>query len=123
MDKNSAVQPDNILALQYLKLEDGGGDPRENFPTVQTRRQETGSSSSCSSMSLTVEEKFRIIKSIAEELTVEDELLTLLSNKPNPICYDRFEPSGRMHIAQGVMEVRSLFPCKRPVNQPVKHPR
>lgn len=23
----------------------------------------------------------------------------------HPICYDGFEPSGRMHIAQGVMRV------------------
>lgn len=28
------------------------------------------------------------------------ELLELLRHKPNPIAYDGFEPSGRMHIAQ-----------------------
>ncbi|KAJ0035524.1 hypothetical protein Pint_25589 [Pistacia integerrima] len=33
-----------------------------------------------------------------------DELLNLLTKKPEPICYDGFEPSGRMHIAQGVMK-------------------
>ncbi len=28
------------------------------------------------------------------------ELRELLRRKPNPIAYDGFEPSGRMHIAQ-----------------------
>lgn len=28
--------------------------------------------------------------------------MALLKAKVNPICYDGFEPSGRMHIAQGV---------------------
>jgi tyrosyl-tRNA synthetase len=30
----------------------------------------------------------------------EKELLELLRKKANPIAYDGFEPSGRMHIAQ-----------------------
>ena len=34
----------------------------------------------------------------------EDELRALLDKKPHPVCYDGFEPSGRMHIAQGVMK-------------------
>ena len=28
----------------------------------------------------------------------------LLENNPHPVCYDGFEPSGRMHIAQGVQK-------------------
>jgi tyrosyl-tRNA synthetase len=27
-----------------------------------------------------------------------------LEKKPTPICYDGFEPSGRMHIAQGILK-------------------
>lgn len=46
------------------------------------------------------EERFRIVRSVGEECIQEDELLNLLTNKPVPICYDGFEPSGRMHIAQ-----------------------
>lgn len=34
----------------------------------------------------------------------EDDLRALLSHKDNPVCYDGFEPSGRMHIAQGVLK-------------------
>ncbi|XP_071689059.1 tyrosine--tRNA ligase 1, cytoplasmic-like [Rutidosis leptorrhynchoides] len=41
---------------------------------------------------------------IGEKCIQEDELLNLLTNKPHPICYDGFEPSGRMHIAQGIMK-------------------
>lgn len=49
---------------------------------------------------MSVEEKFRILRSVGEECIQEDELLNLLTKKPQPICYDGFEPSGRMHIAQ-----------------------
>ncbi len=45
-------------------------------------------------------EKFNLVKSIGEECVQEDELFNLLDKKPNPIAYDGFEPSGRMHIAQ-----------------------
>lgn len=34
----------------------------------------------------------------------EEELKALLAKKPHPICYDGFEPSGRMHIAQGILK-------------------
>ena len=40
------------------------------------------------------------MRSIGEECIQEDELKNLLAKKPTPICYDGFEPSGRMHIAQ-----------------------
>ena len=33
---------------------------------------------------------------------------TLLEKKPTPVCYDGFEPSGRMHIAQGVMKALNV---------------
>ncbi|XP_059655569.1 tyrosine--tRNA ligase 1, cytoplasmic-like isoform X2 [Cornus florida] len=57
---------------------------------------------------MSAEEKFRIVRSIGEECIQEDELFNLLSKKPQPICYDGFEPSGRMHIAQGVMKIISI---------------
>jgi hypothetical protein len=30
--------------------------------------------------------------------------MALLKAKANPVCYDGFEPSGRMHIAQGILK-------------------
>ncbi|CAA7032740.1 unnamed protein product [Microthlaspi erraticum] len=53
-----------------------------------------------------VVKRFQTFRNIATEEPIEEEKLrTLLANKASPICYDRFEPSGRMHIAQGLMKV------------------
>nr|VDC97868.1 unnamed protein product [Brassica oleracea] len=66
------------------------------------------SSASGLQMSEEVEKKYNIVRSIGEECIQEDELKNLLAKKPTPICYDGFEPSGRMHIAQGVMKVTNV---------------
>lgn len=52
-----------------------------------------------------VENKCNIVKSISQEFLQDVELHKLISNKPNEniVCYDGFEPSGRMHIAQGLI--------------------
>lgn len=42
--------------------------------------------------------------SVGEEVTQPEELRELLLRKPQFNCYDGFEPSGRMHIAQGIMK-------------------
>ncbi|KAH9764363.1 Tyrosine--tRNA ligase 1 cytoplasmic [Citrus sinensis] len=76
-----------------------------NSMSINSQNDE-GSSTSTPQMS--VEEKFRLVRSIGEECIQEDELLNLLTKKPQPICYDGFEPSGRMHIAQGVMKAISV---------------
>ncbi|KAL7184789.1 hypothetical protein ACSBR2_026848 [Camellia fascicularis] len=65
-------------------------------------------SSNSTSEVMSVEKKFRIVRSVGEECIQEDELLNLLTKKPEPICYDGFEPSGRMHIAQGIMKIISV---------------
>ena len=49
---------------------------------------------------MTLDERFDLLMSIGEECIQPEELRRLLQNKPVPICYDGFEPSGRMHIAQ-----------------------
>lgn len=41
-----------------------------------------------------------MVRSVGEECIQEDELRNLLAKKAEPVCYDGFEPSGRMHIAQ-----------------------
>ncbi|TYI84293.1 hypothetical protein E1A91_D05G354100v1 [Gossypium mustelinum] len=62
-----------------------------------------------SGMQMSLEEKFKIIRSVGEECIQEDELLNLLNHKPKPICYDGFEPSGRMHIAQLHLDLLCFF--------------
>lgn len=49
---------------------------------------------------MSLQDRFELLRGIGEECIQEDELMNLLQKKPVPICYDGFEPSGRMHIAQ-----------------------
>lgn len=41
--------------------------------------------------------------SVGEEVLTVEELTAMYKAKDHPIVYDGFEPSGRMHIAQGVL--------------------
>lgn len=47
--------------------------------------------------------EFKLLRSVGEEIINEEDLLALLKYKSNPVVYDGFEPSGRMHIAQGLL--------------------
>jgi tyrosyl-tRNA synthetase len=49
-------------------------------------------------------DKLNLIKSIPVDFVQHKELEALInSSKPEIFCYDGFEPSGRMHIAQGLI--------------------
>lgn len=54
----------------------------------------------CVLLRLTLDEKYQLCRSIGAECIQDEELRNLLEKKPNPVAYDGFEPSGRMHIAQ-----------------------
>jgi tyrosyl-tRNA synthetase len=49
-----------------------------------------------------IEERLRLIKEVGEEIVTEQELREILQTKTHPVAYDGFEPSGNMHIAQGI---------------------
>jgi len=53
-------------------------------------------------------ERFSLIKEVGEEIVTEEELKELLKNNAHPLAYDGFEPSGRMHIAQGLLRVNNI---------------
>lgn len=55
-----------------------------------------------------ISKRLNNLLSIGEEVIHPDELLNLLSNKPQPIAYDGFEPSGRMHLAQGLLRAHNV---------------
>ena len=57
---------------------------------------------------LSLEERFTMARSVGEECIQESELQALMEKKDHPVCYDGFEPSGRMHIAQGVLRTVNL---------------
>jgi tyrosyl-tRNA synthetase len=50
-----------------------------------------------------IEKRLDIISSVGEEIVTHEELRELLETKTKPVAYDGFEPSGQLHIAQGVM--------------------
>jgi len=53
-------------------------------------------------------EKIKIVKEVGEEIISEEELKELFSKKKNPIAYDGFEPSGKIHIAQGLLRAINI---------------
>ena len=50
-----------------------------------------------------IEKKMDLIRQVGEEIITEEELKQLLETKTHPIAYDGFEPSGKLHIAQGIV--------------------
>lgn len=52
---------------------------------------------------MNVRKRFDLIKEVGEEVITDSELLELLNKKKRYIAYDGFEPSGHMHIAQGIL--------------------
>jgi tyrosyl-tRNA synthetase len=58
-------------------------------------------------MTLTLEEKIALLREVGEEIIEEDELRELiqwkLDHNQEIYAYDGFEPSGDMHIAQGLL--------------------
>lgn len=57
---------------------------------------------------LDLEERFQLISSIGEEVISPESLHNLLEKKKEIYAYDGFEPSGRMHIAQGILRTYNV---------------
>ena len=54
------------------------------------------------------EEKLGLIREVGEEIITEEDLKKLLSEKKSIIAYDGFEPSGNIHIAQGLLRAINI---------------
>ena len=50
-----------------------------------------------------INERIGLVEQVGEEILTRDELKILFETKQSPVAYDGFEPSGRIHIAQGIM--------------------
>ncbi|TVU02622.1 hypothetical protein EJB05_51864 [Eragrostis curvula] len=48
------------------------------------------------------EEKAEVLRGVADDIVGDEDLPQLLREKANPFCFDGFEPSGNMNIAQGI---------------------
>jgi len=57
--------------------------------------------------------RFNLLRSVGEECQTEEDLRSLLKRRPDFILYDGFEPSGRMHIAQGVFKACNVNKCTK----------
>jgi tyrosyl-tRNA synthetase len=55
-----------------------------------------------------INEKISLIKEVGEEIITEEDLKTLLETKKHPIAYDGFEPSGKIHVAQGLLRAINI---------------
>ncbi len=55
-----------------------------------------------------IDEKVKLVKEVGEEILTEKELRTLFETKKHPIAYDGFEPSGKIHIAQGILKTINI---------------
>ena len=55
-----------------------------------------------------LEKKLQLIREVGEEIVTEPELKELLETKSKPVAYDGFEPSGKIHIAQGILRVINI---------------
>ncbi|MBW2992746.1 tyrosine--tRNA ligase [Candidatus Woesearchaeota archaeon] len=57
---------------------------------------------------MNTEQKVELIKQVGEEIITDDELRELLDKKKSPVAYDGFEPSGKIHIAQGLLRAINI---------------
>ncbi|XP_050378702.1 tyrosine--tRNA ligase 1, cytoplasmic isoform X1 [Argentina anserina] len=96
--KMAIKAPEQLVADEVKEM--SIADEVKSVPVVDSQL------ASCSSQSilLSLDERYKLLRGIAEECIQDDELKNLLANKAEPICYDGFEPSGRMHIAQGILK-------------------
>ena len=54
---------------------------------------------------MNIDKKIEVVKEVGEEIINEKELRELFEKKKKIIAYDGFEPSGKIHIAQGLLRV------------------
>lgn len=57
---------------------------------------------------MNINEKLDLIKQVGEEITTTEELKKLLESPETPIAYDGFEPSGKIHIPQGLIRTMNI---------------
>lgn len=57
---------------------------------------------------MTVDEKFARISEVGEEITTVEELKVLLNSDQELVAYDGFEPSGRIHLPQGLLRAINI---------------
>eukprot|EP01088_Endostelium_zonatum_P019667 TRINITY_DN690_c0_g1_i1.p1 TRINITY_DN690_c0_g1~~TRINITY_DN690_c0_g1_i1.p1 ORF type:complete len:434 (-),score=104.87 TRINITY_DN690_c0_g1_i1:133-1434(-) len=89
---NGALRHENLIGRTCTACYTKGATSSINCHSVTSRQRAE------------LEHKMKVALSVGEECIDESDLRTLLTcGQQNIICYDGFEPSGRMHIAQGLI--------------------
>ncbi len=57
---------------------------------------------------LSTDERIALVNQVGEEIITTDDLKKLLEEHKYPIAYDGFEPSGNIHIAQGLLRAINI---------------
>ncbi|MBU4467079.1 tyrosine--tRNA ligase [Patescibacteria group bacterium] len=57
---------------------------------------------------MTTKEKLDLVSQVGEEIVTKAELESLLEKEKSLIAYDGFEPSGQIHIAQGILRAINI---------------
>ena len=57
---------------------------------------------------MNLEKRIELISRVGEEIVTQQELRELLERNSQPIAYDGFEPSGSVHIAQGILRAINI---------------
>ncbi len=52
---------------------------------------------------MNLESRLQLVQEVGEEIITPEELRTLMETKKDLVAYDGFEPSGNIHIAQGLL--------------------
>ena len=108
--KVGSISPCTLATAQKVSSQAAAGNvsaekKKESKPSAMEKKDKAESAPvDAPAVDPEVERRFALVKSVGEECVTETELRSLLK-KPTFILYDGFEPSGRMHIAQGVFKV------------------
>lgn len=62
---------------------------------------------------LTTQQKMELMRSVGEEVVTEEELRKLFESGEEIIAYDGFEPSGQLHIGQGLYRAININKAAR----------
>ena len=57
---------------------------------------------------MTTQQKLDLIKQVGEEIVTEEELRQVLTSGEELVAYDGIEPSGQLHIAQGILRAINI---------------
>ena len=101
-NNNQSQQPKQ---QKKKKKNKGGNDDEKKYDPGNELNQGRIAGTNPNDCSMDINKRIEIAASVGEECITKEELKTIFEKtQTRPIAYDGFEPSGRMHIAQGILK-------------------